>query len=153
MDITTAFESLLKLITDATFLPFAVAFVIAATAIAKKFIPESLVRPQTLAIAFQALIWIVFVVAKERFGVTEDAFRNALDALTTVLSGVAMFVVGTDATQRAYNALNRKDVPLVGQPQPERLRSEKRDVKALTVRVGGNTVRAYPVDPDSKAVG
>lgn len=131
MDISTALESIIKLLTDITFLPFAVAFVVAATAIAKKFIPESLVRPQTLAIAFQALIWVVFVVAKERFGVTEEVFRNALDALTTILSGVAMFVVGTGAAQGAYNKLYANDVPLVGQAQPERLRKSK--VRVLSV--------------------
>jgi hypothetical protein len=122
VDISTAFESIITLLTDITFLPFAVAFVVAATAIAKKFIPETLVRPQTLAIAFQALIWVVFVVAKERFGVTEEAFRSAIEALTTILSGVAMFVVGTGATQGAYDLLHRNNVPLVGQAQPERLR-------------------------------
>ena len=124
-DIGQAFESLLKLVTDITFLPFAVAFVVAATAIAKHFIPAGLISPQALALMFQAGIWIVYVVLKERFGVSDQAFRSVLDALTTILSGVAMFVVGSGVTQRAYDTLHRNDVPLVGQAQPASLRSSK----------------------------
>src|SRR5690606_3812158 len=97
-----------------TFLPFAVGFVVALTAILKRVIPETAVRPQTLAVALQVVIWAVYIVAKERFGIDQQVFQNALDALTTILSGVSMFVLSSAATERAYQSLHKQDVPLVG---------------------------------------
>lgn len=114
MELNTAAEMLIKLITDATYLPFAIGFVVAATALVKNLpVIRQNVSAGAIAIAFQVLVWAAWILAKKA-GVEGVQFENAIDALTTILSGIAGLVAASYGAQVVYKKAAKREVPLIG---------------------------------------
>lgn len=121
MDINVAADLLVKLIVDATYLPFAIGFVVAATALVKNlpFVRDHFTGG-VIAITFQVIIWVVWEVAK-RAGVDFAQFQSALDALTTILSGIAGLVAASYGAHVVYTKAAACSVPLIGKPSAARV--------------------------------
>lgn len=122
MDLQQAFETLVRILNDLTFLPLAAGFVLIVVALLKRVIPERFISPQGLALMVQVIVWIIYLIAKERLGVDEAAFQSYLEILTAVGSALLMIVSSALATQKAYTVLERNKVPVLGAPQPLKLR-------------------------------
>lgn len=108
-----ALEALIGWLSDATFLPLAVPSVIFLTALLKRVPIINNLRAGVIAITCQVVLWVIWIVAR-RYGVSETVFANGLEALTTILSGISLVVLGSGATQELYQRLNQQDVTLFG---------------------------------------
>lgn len=111
MDVQPAFELLIKLLNDVTFIALAAPLVVALTAIFKRFIPTNISAP-TIAIAMQVLVWVVWVLAKH-FGY-EAQFGTWVEAFTTILSAVVGLTGSAFVAQRVYTSAKKQEVPLLG---------------------------------------
>lgn len=117
MELQSAAEALIKLVTDATFLPFAAGMVVAITALIKKLLPAtSTVSAGGIAFACQVVVWVLWVLAK-RAGIDEGTFTSAVDALTTIASAVLGLVGSSIAATKMYEAARDRNVPVIGTPQ------------------------------------
>lgn len=117
MELNTAAEMLIKLITDATFLPFAVGFTVAATALVKNLpVVRDHLTGGTIAVTFQVAVWIAWIIAKKA-GVEGVQFESLIDGLTTILSGIAGLVTATYGAHVIYTKAAARNVPLIGKPR------------------------------------
>lgn len=110
-ELEAALLAVLELVNNLTFSPLTAAFVVAAVALLKKVIPES-VSVGTLALVVQVLVWVALVAAKH-FGV-ESQFNTYLQTITTILGAVTGLVASSYLSTRFYHAAQNKGVPLLG---------------------------------------
>lgn len=111
-DLQQAFERIVTLINSITYLPAAVGFVVAATALVKR-VPGNTIPAATIAFTFQVLVWVVWVILR-RFGVSEELFNSTLDAVTTILTGLAGLIATGVISQWVYNKSRASAVPVIG---------------------------------------
>lgn len=111
IDLTRALTALITLLHDLTFLPFAVGFVVAATALLKRVIPPR-ISAGAIALTVQVGVWVAYVVAG-KFGYGAS-FESTLQAVTQILSAVTMIVLGSGVTSATYATLKRSDTPFFG---------------------------------------
>jgi hypothetical protein len=122
VELSTALEIIITALLAIIYLPFAEGFVLTFTALLKHIIPERIIRPQTISVALQVLVWVVFVIARQLLGVDGIAFESYLQLITTVGNALLMIVTGGAVAHVAYQRLNQAKIPFWGSPQPMRLR-------------------------------
>ena len=110
-DLEAALTAILELVNNVTFSPLTAAFVVAATALLKKFLPES-IGAGAIALTLQVAVWVALLAAKH-FGY-EEQFSTWLGAITTILGAVTGLVASSYLSTRYYNAAKAKGVPLLG---------------------------------------
>ncbi len=113
METLPAFQAVVHLLNDVTFLPCAVGFVVALTALLKKLLPES-IGSGTIALTLQVIVWVAWVVAKDALHFEPTQFQNAVGTMTTILSAVAGFVGSGILSSVAYKKARDNNVPLLG---------------------------------------
>jgi hypothetical protein len=109
-ELETAFERIITLITDISFLPWSAALVLLLTQLTKRFLPY---RAVVIALAWQVLIWAVYAVANHYgFGQNvQDYVVAATKILEAILTVAPAMLVSAAATEVAFRGLKRQDVP------------------------------------------
>lgn len=125
MELEQAFSIIVTALLAIIYLPFAEGFVLTFTAFLKHYIPEKVLRPQTIAVALQVLVWVAFVIARQLLGVDEIRFTSYLELLTTIGNALLMIVTGGAVAHVAYKKLEAAKIPFWGAPQPDRLQKTR----------------------------
>jgi len=111
-ELETAFERIVGLINDISFLPWASALVLLLTQLVKRFVTS--VRPVVIAMAIQVVIWIAYAVANH-FGYGQN-IQLSVEALTKIIEAILTIapamLVSAAATEVAFRGLRRQDVPM-----------------------------------------
>lgn len=119
MDINTAFENIMRLVTDITFIPFAVGFVVVVTQIIKAFTKWEGNRAALVALVVQAVVWIGYAIAKAQ-GV-DGQFQTWVEAAETILKTLATVllpaILSGMAAQSVYDKATDKQVAGFRKPQ------------------------------------
>jgi hypothetical protein len=112
MDISVAFENVIRLLTDISFVPFAVGFVLVTTQIIKSIFKFEGNRAALVALGVQVLVWVVYSVFKARG--LDGQFEQGIKGLETILvaiSGVLLpAILSGLGSQSVYNRLTDKKV-------------------------------------------
>jgi len=102
-------ENLFTLIADATYLPFAMGFVLILTAIFKRFIT---VDANVLVLLFTVIIWVLWLVAKQwGYG---NQFESIIQGLTVMLSAIGGMILTPMGSQWLYEQSRERNVALFG---------------------------------------
>lgn len=112
MDLQTAFENLIRLITDVTFIPFAVGFVVVVTQILKNVFKLEGNRAALISLLVQAGVWVAYSFFKARGmdGQFEQGVK-ALETILTTLSGVLLpAILSGLASQKVYTKVTEQKV-------------------------------------------
>jgi hypothetical protein len=109
-ELETAFERILTLVGDISFLPWSAALVLLLTQLTKRYLPF---RAAVIALAWQVIIWVVYAVANHYgFGQNvQDYVGAATKILEAILTVAPPMVVSALATEVAFRKLTRQDVP------------------------------------------
>lgn len=113
MDLQTAFENLLRLITDVSFVPFAAGLVIVVTQVIKNVFKVEGNRAALIALLVQVAVWVGYSFFKAR-GMDaqfEQGIKAAETIITTLLSVAFPALLSGMATQSIYDRVVAKDVP------------------------------------------
>lgn len=113
MDVQTAFENLLRLVTDISFVPFAAGLVIVVTQVIKNAFQVEGNRAALIALLVQVAVWVGYSVFKAR-GMDaqfEQGIKAAETIITTLLSVAFPALLSGLATQSVYTKVVSKDVP------------------------------------------
>ena len=113
MDISVALENIIRLVTDITFVPFAVGFVVVVTQIIKSVFKWDGTRAALVALTVQVIVWAVYSFFKARG--LDGQFEQGIKGLETILvavSGVLLpAILSGLATQNVYNKMAAKQAP------------------------------------------
>lgn len=109
-ELETAFERIITLVNDVSFLPWAAALVLLLTQLTKRYIPVS---PAVLALGFQVVIWAVYAVANHYgFGQNVQDYVAAITRIIEAILTVApQMLLGAAVTKVGYDKLTKRSVP------------------------------------------
>lgn len=106
------FESLLLLIYDATYLPFAAGMVVILTALAKRIPFMRRINGNLIALWFTVILWVLWLGATEiGYG---GQFESLITGLTTLGSAALGITVTPIAAGRVYGAARANQVAIIG---------------------------------------
>ena len=114
-----ALALILSAVNDITFLPAMAAIVVMLTSISKRYILN--VRSEILALFWQVLGWVLWVVVKE-FRFDMNQFDLFITAFATILTGVVGAVASQAiATPWLYNKARTLNAPMLSYERPKQL--------------------------------
>lgn len=113
MDISVALENIARLFNDITFIPVAAGVVLVLTQIVKSVTKWEGNRASLVALAFQALFWVVYSVLKARgMDAQFEQWTKALEIiLTTLMTVLFPAVLSGLSTQAVYTRLAARQAP------------------------------------------
>lgn len=117
------FESLLLLIYDATYLPFAAGMVVILTALAKRIPFMRPINGNLIALWFTVILWVLWLGATEiGYG---GQFESLIAGLTTLGSAALGITVTPIAASRVYGAARSNEVAIIGHSRSQSARREQ----------------------------
>jgi hypothetical protein len=113
MDLSIAFERIVALLTDITFVPVAVGLVLVITQILKSVFKWEGSRAAVAALGVQVVVWVVYAILKSRgMDAQFEQWSKALEGILTALASVLFpAIVSGLATQNVYERVTEKEVP------------------------------------------
>lgn len=119
-ELAAALAAIVILLSNLTFLPIAAPFVVAVTALIKKFGPSSW-NPAIVALVVQILTWVAYIVAK--YLGYETQFNSWVGILATIAGALGGIVLSSLVTEKIYDSLSKNDVPFFGTSQADMKKS------------------------------
>lgn len=106
MDIAVAFENIVRLINDLTFVPFAVGFVVVVTQIIKSVFKWEGNRAALVALGVQVVVWVAYSFFKARG--LDTQFEASLKGLETILVTLSSVLLPALLSALASQSVYRK---------------------------------------------
>ncbi len=110
MDLGIALENIIRLITDITFIPFAVGFVVVVTQIIKNVLKLEGSRAAVVSVTVQVLVWAAYSFFKARGldGQFEDGIKGLETILTTLATVLLPALLSGLASKQVYDKATQK---------------------------------------------
>jgi hypothetical protein len=132
----TIFESLVKLIYNATFLPFAAGMVVVATAFTKRIPFLKSVSSSVLSLWWTVLLWAIWIIATQAgFG---GQFESLISGLTTIGAAMLGITITPMVAGKIYQSANAQNVAIIGH-------SRKRTLSRIADEIYRNPDNPNPV--------
>lgn len=114
--VETIAESLVRLIYNATYLPFAAGMVVVATAFSKRIAFLKSVSSSVMSLWWTVLLWAIWVIATQAgFG---GQFETLIAGLTTIGSMMLGITLTPIAAGKLYQSAKAQDVAIIGRSRP-----------------------------------
>jgi hypothetical protein len=113
MALDFAGQMLISLVLVAITFPWASQFVVLATAIIKRFLPET-ISANAISFAINAALWIIVTVLLHFTSITQDQIQNWVNILATILTAVGGVAATALAATKSYQVYRNQGVPVFG---------------------------------------
>lgn len=112
LPVETIWENIVRLIYNATFLPFAAGMVIVATALTKRIPFLKSVSSNVFSLWWTVLIWAIWIFATQvGFG---GQFESLIAGLTTIGAAMLGIIITPIAAGKLYQSANAQGVAIIG---------------------------------------
>ncbi|MDQ7034332.1 MAG: hypothetical protein Q9P01_05705 [Anaerolineae bacterium] len=138
--VETIAESLIRLIYNATFLPFAAGMVTVATAFTKRIGFLKRTSSSILSLWWTVLLWAIWIIATQAgFG---GQFENLITGLTTIGAAMLGITLTPMAAGKIYQSAKSQNVAIIGH-------SRKRTLSRITDEIYGHPDNSAEKIPDN----